>query len=140
MPECNLYVFSLSDTVHELHLTKILLLCAGRGLGVQADHHAEHQTARYYATDEESRSMMTRGPLQERNVFQQKQVRGRKNCHELSHRQVLGKEERVPLRYDISSIKNAKWIITVDDKRYRVVDGNMVNKLGHVFAPQGFGS
>ena len=25
----------------------------------------------------------------------------------------------------------------VDDKGYRVVDGNMVNKLEHVFAPRG---
>ena len=44
-----------------------------------------------------------------------------------------GTEERVPLEYDSSSMKNAKWIITVDDRGFRVVDGTS-NKLVHVFA------
>jgi len=44
-----------------------------------------------------------------------------------------GTEERVPLEYDSSSMKNAKWIITVDDGGFRVVDGTS-NKLVHVFA------
>jgi hypothetical protein len=44
-----------------------------------------------------------------------------------------GAEEKVPLGYDSSSMKNAKWIITVDDRGFRVVDGTS-NKLVHVFA------
>jgi hypothetical protein len=44
-----------------------------------------------------------------------------------------GTEDRVPLEYDNSSMKNAKWIITVDDRGFRVVDGTS-NKLVHVFA------
>ena len=42
-----------------------------------------------------------------------------------------GTAERVPLDYDM---KDGKWIVTVDEQGFRVVDGKMVNKLVHVFA------
>ena len=43
-------------------------------------------------------------------------------------------EEIVPHEYDISSMQGAKWIVTVDEQGFRVVDGKMTNKLVHVFA------
>jgi hypothetical protein len=48
MHACNLHVLSVSDTVLELHVTPIILLCAVYRMDVCAHGDVEHHPGRYF--------------------------------------------------------------------------------------------